>query len=131
MADQEVEIAVRAGGPDRTWALEVARRGRERLLELQGGERAWSAEGADLFETLRALRARLDNDEILLGCNGARANAWASGMQRDMGEGKTVYLCSLDRRGRPPVARTLDPAPLDEVATISEQDELAHPRRMG
>ena len=106
MADQEVEeIAVRVGGQDCTWVLEVARCGREWLLALQGGERAWSAKGADVFEALRALRAELDNDEILLGCNGARANAWASGMQRDMGEGKTVYLCALDRSGRPPVAR--------------------------
>ena len=79
-------------------------------------------QGPDLFEALRTLRAKLDQEEILLGCNGARPNAWASGMQRDMGEGKTVYLCELERRGRPPEARALDAAPLDEVATVSEQD---------
>jgi hypothetical protein len=45
-------------------------------------------------------------------------------MQRDMGEGKTVYLCELDLGGRPPVAGTLDVAPLDEVATVSEQNEF-------
>jgi hypothetical protein len=122
MADQEVEIDVQVGGQYRTWVLEVARRGREWLLALKGGERRWSAEGPDLFEALRTLRAKLDEEEILLGCNGARPNAWASGMQRDMGEGKTVYLCELELHGRPPEARALDAAPLDEVATVSEQN---------
>jgi hypothetical protein len=124
VVDQQVDIEVRVRGEDRTWVLEVARRGRDWLLELQGDERTWSADGPDLFEALRVLRAELDDEEILMGCNGARSNAWASGMQRDMGEGKTVYLCALNLNARPPVARTLDPAPLDEVATVSEQDEF-------
>ena len=45
-------------------------------------------------------------------------------MQRDMGEGETVYLCELELAGRQPAARTLDAAPIDEVGTVSEQDEF-------
>jgi hypothetical protein len=124
MDDREVGINVLVAGQEHTWALDAARQAREWLLTLRGGDRTWSAEGPDLFEALRTLRAKLDKEEILLGCNGARPNAWASGMQRDMGVGKTVYLCELDRGGRPPEVRTLDAAPLDEAGTVREQDEF-------
>jgi hypothetical protein len=70
------------------------------------------------------LRNSLDRHGILLGVNGARRNAWASGMQRDMGEGRAVYLLTLGSHGRPPSVRTLDAAPLGEVATNAEQEEF-------
>lgn len=56
-------------------------------------------------------------------CNGARRNAWASGMQRDMGRGRVVYL--LDDSRRPPSVPTLGLAPAEQVVTVQEQKDSA------
>lgn len=85
----------------------------------------WTGTGSDIFGSLRALMVELERDDGRIGVMGARANAWASGMQRDMGSGRSVYLLSLPRTaGRPPSAPTLDPAPLHEVGTTAEQDDF-------
>lgn len=97
--------------------------GRGSLLRVECDLGEWSGLGPDVFGALRALMTNLEADDGLIGVVGARPNAWASGMQRDMGEGRTVYVLSLPRtEGRPPSAPTLDPAPLDEVGTTGEQD---------
>jgi hypothetical protein len=49
-------------------------------------------EGTDQFETLRMSRRETDPVGVRLGVAGALRNAWASGMQRDTGEGRAVYL---------------------------------------
>ena len=85
----------------------------------------WSGHGEDIFSALRSLMRDLEHDCGRIGVEGARPNAWASGMQRDMGVGRSVYILSLPRSPeRPPSAQTLDPAPLDEVGTTADQDEF-------
>jgi hypothetical protein len=107
-----------------SWTLTTRRQGRIWLVEVTDRVgHSWTAQGPDLFEAMRALRRALDPLGIRLGVNGARRNAWASGMQRDMGEGRVVYLLSEGQRGRPPQVSTLGPAPLAEVGTVDEQDE--------
>jgi len=109
---------------DQLWTLTTRRQGRNWLLDvtdMQGN--SWAGEGPDLFEALRALRRALDPLGIQLGVNGARRNAWASGMQRDMGEGRVVYLLSEGQSGRPPQVNTLGSAPMAEVGTVAEQEE--------
>jgi hypothetical protein len=82
-----------------SWALTARRQGRNWLLEITDPVgHSWTAEGPDLFEAVRALRRALDPLGIRLGTNGAHRNAWASGMQRDMGEGRVVYLLSEGQR---------------------------------
>jgi hypothetical protein len=107
-----------------SWTLTSRRQGRNWLLEITDrAGHSWTAEGPDLFEAVRALRRALDPLGIRLGVNGARRNAWASGMQRDMGEGRVVYLLSEGHRRRPPQVSTLGPAPLADVGTVDEQDK--------
>jgi hypothetical protein len=118
--DHDIEVSV--DGRRERWKLATARDGRAWRLTLLAPHRTWIAQGPDLFEALRVLRRELDPQAIRLGCNGARRNAWASGMQRDMGEGRGVYLCELGAPGRPPHWDTLGPAPLEEVGTVAEQD---------
>lgn len=84
--------------------------------------KSWTASGPDVFKALRSLRRELDRFGILIGLNGARPNAWASGMQADMGDGRAVYLCEMGSSGRPPSAQTLDPAPLEVVGSVADQD---------
>ena len=45
-------------------------------------------------------------------------------MQADMGEGRVMYLAVLGQTGRLEQARTLDPAHLNEVATVVNQDDF-------
>lgn len=79
-------------------------------------------EGPRTRAALLKLRCfQLEPAGIQLCCNGARRNAWASTMQREMAAGYAVYLTRLGERGRPPFVRTLDPAPRDDCGTVAEQ----------
>ena len=69
------------------------------------------------------LMVELDDSGVRIGVQGARRNAWASGMQRDMARGFSVYLLSLRRtRGRPPTAQTFASIAVSEAGTLAEQD---------
>ncbi|GAA2756150.1 hypothetical protein [Actinopolymorpha rutila] len=80
----------------------------------------WTATGTDVFDAVLNLREQLDAVGVRLCCNGARRNAWASGMQRDMARGRFVYLLG-DEPGHPGQVPALDPAPCDQVVTVQEQ----------
>ena len=117
-----VRVASESG--DQQWTLTTSRRGRDWLIALTDNDgNSWASEGPDLFEALRALRRTVDPLGIRLGVNGARRNAWASGMQRDMGEGRFVYLLTEGETGRPPQVSTLGPSSLAEVGSVREQEE--------
>ena len=83
--------------------------------------RTWEAVGGDVFDALMRLRLQAEPDGIRICCNGARLNAWSSGMQRDIGEGYGVYLLQPEKGIRPPEVRTLDPAPPSEIVSVAEQ----------
>jgi hypothetical protein len=117
-------VFVRTPAADDAWTLAPARSGRDWSLTLTSPSRTWNGSGPDCFKALRHLRAQLDNDRVLVGVNGARPNSWSSGMQCDMGEGRVTYLCELGSKERPETVRTLDPAPLDSVGSIAEQDNF-------
>ena len=107
-----------------TWELIAGRNGRDWSLTLTSPTESWIGKGSDCFGAVRDLMAQLEALEITIGVDGARPNAWSSGMQRDMGEGRTTYLTELGSHGRPATVQTLDPAPLDSVGTLIEQDNF-------
>jgi hypothetical protein len=116
-------ILVSSSAGEQSWLLTTGRRGRDWLLTLTRPDgTSWAAEGPDLFKALRALRHILDPLGIRLGVNGARRDAWASGMQCDMGEGRVVYLLVEGQAGRPEQVSTLGPAPVSHVGTVGDQD---------
>ena len=117
-------VLVLSGSGEQRWPLTTSRHGRDWVLTItsQGGK-SWAAEGPDLFKALRALRRILDPEGIRLGVNGARRDAWASGMQCDMGEGRFVYLLVEGQAGRPEQVSTLGPTPVSHVGTVHDQDE--------
>jgi hypothetical protein len=86
--------------------------------------RSWWSEGGDVFSCLAQVRRQLEPLGYRLCCNGARRNAFVSGMARDMGQGLTVYLAApgmaIDER--PKTAATLGPAPCSDVVSNKEQD---------
>lgn len=121
---EERDVEVAANGVARRWRLVASvERGASRL-QLVGDDQMWEAVGPDVFEALRSLRRELDAGGLRVGVNGARPNAWSSGMQRDMGLGRMTYLCELGDSGGFPMVGTLDPAPLAEVGTVADQDEF-------
>jgi len=116
-------VLVRSGASEQRWPLTTSRRGRDWLLTLTSpGRKSWVAEGPDLFKALQALRRIVDPLGIRLGVNGARRDAWASGMQCDMGEGRVVYLLVEGQAGRPEQVSTLGPTPVSHVGTVDDQD---------
>jgi hypothetical protein len=123
--NESFELPVLTGDDEALWTLRVSRAEGSHGLVLTLSDdrgRAWEAEAFDVFEALLKLRRfQLEPAGIQLCCNGARRNAWASTMQREMAAGYAVYLTRLGERGRPPFVRTLDPAPRDECGTVAEQ----------
>jgi ADP-ribosylglycohydrolase len=77
----------------------------------------------DLFECLRRLRATIEPAGWRLLCNGARRDATASGMQRDMHGGNVVYLLYPGKEASAAdVVPTFGPARPGDVGTLAEQD---------
>lgn len=117
-------IQVLADASEQQWPLTTSRRDRDWLITITSPDgESWAAEGPDLFKALRALRRILDPLGIRLGVNGARRDAWASGMQCDMGEGCVVYLLVEGQAGRPEQVSTLGSTSISQVGTVDDQDQ--------
>lgn len=103
------------------FAYDAGWRGHRLVLTSESGA-DWAAEAGDVFECLMMLREQVEPEGIRLCCNGSRLDAWASGMQRDMGSGFSTYLLAGVSKGqRPPTANTLDFAPPEMIAKVTEQ----------
>jgi len=117
---------VTAEGTVEQWHLAhsaLAKRGHRLVLE-SPSEVEWTAEASDVFECLMVLRQQLEPKGVRLCCHGSRRDAWASGMQRDMGAGLNTYLLGAVVEGeRPPSVPTLDFAPPELVVSRDDQME--------
>jgi hypothetical protein len=139
MSQREVRsLTVRLGASEtETWSLEVEiepHKSCRMRLEAHDGT-TWSADGQDVFDCLCQIRNQVEPDGIRLCCNGSRRDAWLSGMLRDMGDGRLVYLLNStpsDDAGIPQTVAVLDAAPADEVVSLTEQlDHVAEPLGWG
>lgn len=84
--------------------------------------RCWAVEAGDVFSCLMELRRQAEPAGVQLCCQGSRRDAWSSGMQRDMGQGLSVYLLEGIPRGqRPPQVPTLAPVTAELAVTVEEQ----------
>jgi hypothetical protein len=88
-----------------------------------GGEVAVSGEAGDLFEALVTVRRQLEQQGVLLGCNGCRRNVYPSPMLRQAGQGRRAYVLTLPRTAtKPPTVDIFERAPdLSTVVTVVEQ----------
>jgi hypothetical protein len=116
--DERRHVRLRAwlDGHDGPWPV-------YRLELFLGGDR-FTATGPDLFEALVRLRRQLEPDGWRIAVQGARLDTYPSGMARDMGGGKSVYVM---RPGQHQVAaadlvKTLSDAPVEQLATVPEQE---------
>jgi len=80
----------------------------------------------DFFEALRQVRRDLDLLGALVLVNGARVDAWPSGLQSSMHLARGVYLFAPQAdQGQ---VRLLDPAEPSQVGTVAEQDSYCDAR---
>lgn len=87
------------------------------------------ARAGDAFDALSRARTVVEANGWTLGLNGARVDAWPSGMARDQGGGRRVYVIDADRiKNRLPLELidTFGPADRSLVGTVAEQ--IAHIR---
>ena len=78
--------------------------------------------GDDIVDALRQSRLELETQNAMILCNGARIDAYPSGMSRQMSLGRIVYL---NQTGQPAKhkAAIFDKADADWVASVAEQDK--------
>ncbi|RKE17927.1 hypothetical protein [Streptomyces sp. TLI_171] len=81
-----------------------------------GEEETWRL----LFDALSRLRPQIEPLGFQLLCNGARIDAYPSGMSRDMGGGRTLYVLTPGRTPRQRVA-VFDRAAPSSVGTVAAQ----------
>jgi hypothetical protein len=80
--------------------------------------------GCDLFESLCQLRLLLEQQKHFILCNGARIDAWASNLARDMGGGKKVYITEIGKLAKfADLVPTLGKASIEKVGTVRGQLE--------
>ena len=118
--------AVDANDGEHECRIATAVEGRECQIaaSVDGGDPLTGSAG-DFFEALRVVRRALDENGLRLCCGGARRDAWASGMQRDMALGRSCYVVSMPRTKQlAAVVGVLDPAPLDTIGTVADQDQF-------
>jgi hypothetical protein len=76
----------------------------------------------DLFDALSLIRLEAEKYGYFILCNGARKDAYPSGMSRNMGRGRKLYLF---RNGIPARREDLvdifEPAEFEQVGTVAEQ----------
>ena len=80
---------------------------------------------ADFFACLCEFRREIEPRGWRVACNGARRDAWPSGMARDMGSGLKVYRLRRKPLGPADLLETFGPAPADECVALTEQVEFA------
>ena len=76
---------------------------------------------ADFFECLRRFREQVEPTGWRVLVNGARRDAWPSGMARDMAAGLRLYLLRKKPLGPDDVVDTLDPATPGDVVDYATQ----------
>ena len=92
------------------------------LVLVVPGDRNVEATGVDLFDSLRNLRATLEEDGIRILCAGARADVYPSGMSRTMSDGRKAYTLKLGLVAqRNDLVDIFSYASPREVGTVAEQ----------
>ncbi|MEC4806960.1 MAG: hypothetical protein SAJ72_22100 [Jaaginema sp. PMC 1080.18] len=81
-----------------------------------------SFEDKDTFGAFCKMRLFLEKQGWQILCNGARVDAYPSGMSRDMCGGIKLYILKMGQKTqRSDLVKIFDPAELENVGTVEEQ----------
>lgn len=112
---QRCKIEVEYTHPSTPMFMAFSARGMERVV----------FQGADLFECIKGVRRHLGGMSMLLLCNGARIDAYPSGMSRQMGRARKVCIVELGKPGtQEGVVDIFGAAPFDKVGSVEAQREF-------
>ncbi|RBM18126.1 hypothetical protein DI005_20245 [Prauserella sp. PE36] len=104
-------------GPHPTYRIELFTR-----MGRYGGP--YTATGPDMFEALVRLRRQLEPEGVVIAVQGARQDAFPSGMARNMGGGELIYVLRLGRQATTDdLVDTFQDAEVDQLATVRDQYE--------
>lgn len=97
-------------------------RDRTYTIELDGPSGLLTGSGSDLFRALQEVRLALEPQGWLIAVQGARKDAYASGMLRDMVGAQRVYVVEPGRRAeREHLVDIFAEADPDALATVEQQ----------
>ena len=133
------DIAVQAlrGDVEETWIMRGHTKDyREFTLQATApdGQVYEVTEDMSIWHCFRQLRKELGEENIRFLCNGARVDFRPSGMALSMAYGNVGYILPprkpsrfklLFSKGTYPLVGTFEPAPLEEIVTVAEQDAYA------
>lgn len=113
------------GGTEEDWLLRVDEDDEPRMSLASSGGMEWHAAGDDFFEVLTRLRLQIEPLGYRLLCNGARVDAYPSGMSREMSKGRVLYVLRMGISPRTTVDLfgRADPA---AIGTVAEQSDFYH-----
>ena len=84
--------------------------------------------GVDVMDALIEVRRQLEDRGLVLCCQGARRNVWASGQLRQFTDGERGYVLTEVRSTDPDdpfeIVDLLDAAPADQVVSLGEQHQF-------
>ncbi|MCG3749681.1 hypothetical protein [Amycolatopsis sp. Poz14] len=81
------------------------------------------ATGPDAFEALVRVRRQIEPRGLRIAVQGSRLDTYPSGMARDMGGGWRIYVMRQGQgAGFADLVDTFDEAPVDQLATVEEQE---------
>ncbi|WP_125514155.1 hypothetical protein [Streptomyces sp. WAC 01529] len=120
--NEDIPVYVQLGGEEAEWKMSVEGEGPWRLrLESPDGVES-TANGDNVFEALRSIRAELAPKGVTICCNGARVDVRPSGLSKSHG-GWMVYILHMRL---PSTTRDLVPTfgrcPARLVGSVEEQD---------
>ncbi|MGH8879900.1 MAG: hypothetical protein ACRD0P_21540 [Stackebrandtia sp.] len=120
---ERVAVVLRRGGERRHQTLSW-RVGADYRITVDGPGRGREATGPDLFAALAGLRRQLEAEGWRIAVQGARLDTYPSGMARDMGGGRRVYVLHMGRAAASgDLVDTLDPVDdASPLATVDEQE---------
>lgn len=86
-------VAIRKNGVELPGVLnDVTTADHRAQITLNYNQTSLTKTADDFFDALRQIRLELETQNVMILCNGARIDAYPSGMSRQMSLGRIVYL---------------------------------------
>ena len=119
-------VAIRKNGVELQGVLnDVTTADHRAQITLNYNQTSLTKTADDFFDALRQIRLELETQNVMILCNGARIDAYPSGVSRQMSLGRIAYLNQMGQPAQQKVA-IFDKTEANWVASVAEQDKYYH-----
>ena len=119
-------VAIRKNGVELPGVLnDVTTADHRAQITLNYNQTSLTKTADDFFDALRQIRLELETQNAMILCNGARIDAYPSGVSRQMSLGRIAYLNQMGQPAQQKVA-IFDKTEANWVASVAEQDKYYH-----